>query len=147
MASSTYHRRRCRRQLFPYYVMAVSLLCDVSTNTPVMVHCLLMPPKQQSLIPFNIRRTMLPPTIHKQHIHEQTYAPRRRTTALHLFSFDKFLHPYGVNQTTNDSNDEEEYQIELLNALLPKALTTDDKRRIIEGFQRALLDEQLRLAR
>ena len=147
MASSTYHRRGCRRQLFPYYyVMAVSLLCDVSTNTPVMVQCL-SAPKQQSLIPFNIRRTMLPPTIHKQHIHEQTYAPQRRTTALHLFSFDKFLHPYGVNQTTNDSNDEEEYQIELLNALLPKALTTDDKRRIIEGFQRALLDEQLRLAR
>ena len=81
-------------------------------------------------------------------IHQKVDVPSYPSpTALQLF-FDKFLQPYGV---TNNTNDEEnvlnESQIELLNMLLPRIPTPEEKRRIIEGFQRARLDEQLRLSK
>lgn len=75
--------------------------------------------------------------------------PRRDVTKLHLFwdNWDNFLHPYGV---TTNGKDEEEHngeQIELLNALLPRLQTKEEKSRILEGFHRARLDEQLRLSK
>ena len=46
---------------------------------------------------------------------------------------------------SNDDNDAQP-SVELLDAMLPRLQTSEEKRRVVEGFQRALLDEQLRLA-
>ena len=63
----------------------------------------------------------------------------------------KFLHPYGVSNRTNDDGREKdelcEPSIELLDALLPRPQTEEERVRTLEGFRRARLDEQLRLSR
>ena len=69
---------------------------------------------------------------------------------MHLFwdNWDNFLHPYGVtNKDEEEDLNGESSQIELLNALLPRLQTKEEKSRIIEGFHRARLDEQLRLSK
>ena len=77
-------------------------------------------------------------------VHQRYYTSHtRRSTSLHVSWFDKFHLPYGVNTTTNDNNDD----VELLEALLPTLPTPEDKRRVMEGFQQARLSEQLRLSK
>lgn len=80
--------------------------------------------------------------------------PRARTscpsspTALRLArgGFDKFLQPYGISNRTHEREAEGDGP-ELLNALLPRLPTAEEKARILEGFQRARLHEQLRLSK
>ncbi|KAL9185511.1 hypothetical protein ACHAXT_003288 [Thalassiosira profunda] len=75
-----------------------------------------------------------------------TYPPAT-STALPLF--DKFLHPYGISNRTNDHSDDDfdEASIELLNALLPRLKTEEERARLREEFHRARLDHQLRLSK
>lgn len=73
------------------------------------------------------------------------------SSKLYLF-FDKFIHPYGVNNdtlfdNTSDNDNDETVVVALLDALLPRLRTKEDKSRILERFQRARLDEQLRLSK
>lgn len=71
------------------------------------------------------------------------------SSKLYIF-FDKFIHPYGVNHNDallDRNNNNNEGMVELIDALLPRLRTKEDKSRILEGFQRARLDEQLRLSK
>jgi len=124
------------------------------------VQCLLIP--HQRVVHTNTathRRRALPfvlvsSSVHQTHHHHDHTSSSSRT-ALHLF-FDKFLHPYGISPSNNndhDNNDDDgdlknqSSSVELLNALLPRIQTKEDKSRVIQGFQRARLDEQLRLSK
>mmetsp|Transcript_37567 Transcript_37567/g.78690 ORF Transcript_37567/g.78690 Transcript_37567/m.78690 type:complete len:728 (+) Transcript_37567:81-2264(+) len=128
------------------------------------VQCLLiMPPHHHSTrIPsttnnFNGRRTLASfqtPLTHG-YASSSSSSPSS-STALHLWGgFEKFLQPYGVsNHTSSNNNDggnddelNQSSSVELLDALLPRLQTKEEKSRILEGFQRARLDEQLRLSK
>ena len=69
------------------------------------------------------------------------------------FFFDRFLHPYGVSSSGGegsgggDRTHNKEDMGELLDALLPRLPTGADRSRMLEGFQRARLYEQLRLSK
>ena len=84
----------------------------------------------------------------------QALSPFYRTsTAVCLWGgFDGFLHPYGVSDRANNDREDDDggfrsSSVELLDALLPRLRTNEDQARILEGFQRARLHEQLRLSR
>ena len=79
--------------------------------------------------------------------HQRGHAASSTTTALPLF--DKFLHPYGISNETNyhPDDDFDESSIELLNALLPRLQTEEERARLREEFHRARLDHQLRLSK
>jgi len=74
------------------------------------------------------------------------------STALRFF-FDRFSHPYGVSSSGGEGGGgdgdrtHKEDKGELLDALLPRLPTRVDRSRMLEGFQRARLYEQLRLSK
>ena len=80
-------------------------------------------------------------------------------TALHLTFFDNFLHPYGVspqNSTNNNNNnnhydnyeDDDNNNNFFLSLLLPKYRSPEElKSQSLEEFQRARLEQQLRVMR
>ena len=51
------------------------------------------------------------------------------------------------DQLLNKNDEDDAGMVELIDALLPRLRTKEDKSRILEGFQRARLDEQLRLSK
>jgi hypothetical protein len=114
---------------------------------PEPVQCLLdtvLPMLQSSptSIHRRTRRVEILPEVSRRRGH-----PLLPNSELFMF-FDKFIHPYGVNNDTLfNNNDNDGRVVELIDALLPRLRTKEDKSRIMEGFQRARLDEQLRLSK
>ena len=131
-------RRSCR----PSVLMALMLLDCCSDSAD----CLLMPYKTPTII-----RRIQPPSYHLQlsHVSRGSSSHLASATAMHLFDkFSGFLHPYGISPGNNTGDDEyNQASVELLDALLPRLQTKEEKSRIWEGFQRARLHEQIRLSK
>ena len=85
-----------------------------------------------------------------RHRHRATTAIKSSPTALRFF-FDRFLHPYGISSGGEGGGGgdrtRKDDEGELLDALLPRLPTRADRSRMLEGFQRARLYEQLRLSK
>ena len=87
---------------------------------------------------------------HHRHRATTTTTTISSSTALRFF-FDRFCHPYGVSSSGGEGGGgdrtHKEDTGELLDALLPRLPTRADRSKMLEGFQRARLYEQLRLSK
>lgn len=150
MISTTGPRRRASRSRLSFLVTVVfNYYYYYLGSAPVQ--CLPLPRTctvafigSGRVLPLLPSSSILPPQPPRQ---SQSISPTTSTT-LYVF-FDRFIHPYGVNndQSFENNNDEDAGMVELIDALLPRLRTKEDKSRILEGFQRARLDEQLRLSK
>jgi hypothetical protein len=100
-------------------------------------------------LPISHRSTPEACTQRRDLLRQTSKATTSTTTTTLCFSFDKFLHPYGIISSddagaqTSPRNDNGE----LLDALLPQLPTGEGSRMLNVDFQRARLYEQLRLSK
>ena len=153
-----------------FYLPPLLLLVLVAPSQCLLTHPTTTTTNRQNL---QYRKSIIQPLSFSSSASAARNSPNsNKNTALHLF-FDNFLHPYGVspnNHTNGDDDDDiihnynyfgrkskknkngnkkkEEDENYLLSLLLPKYRTPEElKSQSVEEFQRARLEQQLRVMR